>query len=109
MASVTALLLIVSLASIANSQDVAHKRVLFIFNNDSFTATQQRMDRSLRSTLKEGSPVGIETYSEFVGDTRVGTNFESEFIALMKRKYEGKKFDLIFAVTNSFREFRLST
>ncbi|MFL6333525.1 MAG: sensor histidine kinase [Pyrinomonadaceae bacterium] len=79
-------------------QAVENKRVLILFNNDSFTATQVAIDRALRATIKNGSPVPVETYSEYVGNTRAGTGYEQEFIALLRRKYEGKKFDVIFAL-----------
>src|SRR5215207_811808 len=75
-----------------------HKRVLILFSNDSFTATQISIDRALRATLKNGSSVPIETYSEYVGNTRAGTGYETEFVALLRRKYEGKKFDVIFTI-----------
>jgi signal transduction histidine kinase len=79
-------------------QAVENKRVLILFSNDSYTATQVTIDRALRSTLKNGSSVPVETYSEYVGNTRAGTGYEKEFVALLRRKYEGKKFDLIFGI-----------
>ena len=79
-------------------QGVENKRVLILFNNDSYTATQVTIDRALRSTLKNGSSVPVETYSEYVGNTRAGTGYEQEFVSLLRRKYEGKKFDVIFGV-----------
>jgi PAS domain S-box-containing protein len=85
-------------ATAAAQQAVENKRVLFLFNNDSFTATQATIERALRSTLKNGSSVPVETYSEYVGNTRVGTGYEQEFVALLRRKYEGKKFDVIFGI-----------
>ena len=69
-----------------------------MFANDSTTPNRGAMiDRAIGSTLKNGSPVRVETYSEYVGDRRLGTHYEKEFVALMQRKYEGKKFDVIFA------------
>ena len=56
------------------------------------------LTRALRSTLKNGSSVPVETYSEYVGNTRADTGYEHEFVALLRRKYEGKKFDLIFGI-----------
>jgi PAS domain S-box-containing protein len=95
-----ALSIIALLASTGVSQAPASspKRVLLLFNNDSFSTNQVTIDRALRSTLKAGSISPIETYSEYVGNTRAGTGYEAEFIALMRKKYEGKKFDLIFAI-----------
>ncbi len=72
-----------------------------MFGNDSTTPSLNTMDRAIRSTLKNGSPVPVETYTEYIGDTRTGTGYEEEFVALLKRKYEEKKFDLIFATTQS--------
>lgn len=79
-------------------QAVENKRVLILFSNDSFTATQVTIDRALRSTLRNGSSVPVETYSEYVGNTRAGNGYEKEFVALLRRKYEGKKFDVIFGI-----------
>src|SRR5688572_20815215 len=78
-----------------------NKRVLLFFNNDSFTATQIEMERAVRATLKSDPNVPVELYSEYVGNTRTGTDYEDEFVDLMSRKYEGKKFDVIFAFTNA--------
>ena len=83
---------------VAAQDSVEHKRVLMLFNNDSFASTQAMIERALRSTLKDGSPVPVETSSEYVGDTRSGTNYEKEFVALMRRKHEGKKFDVICSI-----------
>jgi len=74
-----------------------NKRVLVVLSSDSFTATQTTIQRALRATLKD-SPVPIEIFSEYVGNTRAGTDYEKEFVALVQRKYEGKKFDLIFTI-----------
>ena len=97
-----ALLMVAPCATSVTAQvSVGHKRVLIVFANDSTTPTLITMDRAIRSTLKNGSPVPVETYSEYVGDTRAGADYEKEFVALMQRKYEGKKFDVIFAATQS--------
>ena len=94
-----ALAIAASCATSASAQDAGeHKRVLVVLNNDSFTATQAMIERALRSTLKNGSPVPVETYSEYVGNTRAGTDYEKEFVGLLQRKYEGKKFDVIFTI-----------
>ncbi|MBV9960160.1 MAG: hypothetical protein JO360_17170, partial [Acidobacteria bacterium] len=72
--------------------------MLIILSNDSYTTTQGTIERGLLTTLKNGSPVPVETYSEYVGNTRAGTDYEKEFVALLRRKYEGKKFDIIFTI-----------
>src|SRR5215210_216126 len=94
-----ALVIAAPCATSASAQDaVEHKRVLVVLNNDSFTATQVTIERALRSTLRNGSPVPVETYSEYVGNTRAGIGYETELVALLRRKYEGKKFDVIFSI-----------
>ena len=75
-----------------------HKRVLVVLSSDSFTATQTTIQRALRKTLNDGSANALEIYSEYVGNTRAGTDYEKEFVALVQRKYEGKKLDLIFTI-----------
>lgn len=75
-----------------------NKRVLVVLSSDSLTATQTTIQRALRKTLNDSSPDALEIYSEYVGNTRAGTDYEKEFVALVKRKYEGKKFDLIFTI-----------
>src|SRR5215213_4754626 len=94
-----ALVIAAPCATSASAQDAGeHKRALVVSNNDSFTATQAMIERALRSTLKNGSPVPVETSSEYVGNTRASTDYEEEFVALLRRKYEGKKFDVIFTI-----------
>jgi hypothetical protein len=75
-----------------------NRRVLVVLSSDSFTATQTTIQRALRKTLNDGSTDVLEIYSEYVGNTRAGTDYEKEFVALLQRKYEGKKFDLIFTI-----------
>src|SRR5215213_8328630 len=97
-----ALVIAAPCATSASAQDAGeHKRALVVSNNDSFTATQAMIERALRSTLKNGSPVPVETSSEYVGNTRASTDYEEEFVALLRRKYEGKKFDVIFTIGQS--------
>jgi signal transduction histidine kinase len=85
-------------ATVVAQQAVENKKILILFSSDSYTATQVTIDRALRSTLKNGSSVPIETFSEYMGNTRAGTGYEDEFVALLRRKYEGKKFDVIFSI-----------
>ena len=97
------LLALVMTAPCAAAQDSAEpKRVLIVYANDSSTTNRgTAIDRAIGSTLKDGSPVRIEIYFEYVGDRRLGTQYEKEFVALMQRKYEGKKFDVIFTINLS--------
>ena len=89
----------------ANSQgqesNSHHKRVLLVYNNDSATATQVMIDRALRSELRRSSEDSIEILTEYVGDTRARADYENEFLALVQKKYQDRKPDLIMAVTPS--------
>jgi hypothetical protein len=61
-ALVFALFLSFSCGAALRAQDTGeHKKVLFIFNNESFTATQIAIDRAARAALKEDSDIPIET------------------------------------------------
>src|SRR5262249_46854565 len=85
-------------ASGAAPEALENKRVLMLLSSDSFTATQSVIERALRLTLRNGLSVPVETNSEYVGDTRMGTGYEKEFVALLRRKYAGKKFDVVFGI-----------
>src|ERR1700754_2090033 len=96
---VPALLIAVACATSAAAQGaVENKKVLMMFGDDSSTATQVMMERALRSTLKNGSSVPVETYSEYVRNKLASNDYEKELVALLRRKYEGKKFDVIFCI-----------
>src|SRR5262249_13775642 len=82
----------------AAPEALENKRVLMLLSSDSFTATQSVIERALRLTLRNGLSVPVETNSEYVGDTRMGTGYEKEFVALLRRKYAGKKFDVVFGI-----------
>ena len=82
--------------SVAAQADEEHKRVLMLWGDDSFISTQGMLERALRSTLKNGSPVALELYSEYVKNKLSSPGYEKELVALLRRKYEGKKFDLIY-------------
>jgi len=69
-----------------------------LFGDDSFIATQVAIERGLRSTLKNGLSEPVETYAEYVGNRRTGTDYEKELVALLQHKYEGKKFDVVFSI-----------
>jgi PAS domain S-box-containing protein len=76
-----------------------HKSVLLLFSEDSSLPTQAIIEQSLRSTLRNGSPVPLEVYSEYLGFRRTPVDgYEKELVSLLRRKYEGRKFDLIIAV-----------
>ena len=76
-----------------------HKSVLLLFSEESNLPAQGIMEQSLLTTLNNGSPVPLEIYSEYLDFTRTPVgDYEKELVALLRRKYEGRKFDLIIAV-----------
>lgn len=73
-----------------------HKSVLLLFSEEVNLPSQVIIEQSLRSTLRNGSPVLIEVYSEYLDFIRTPVNdYENELVGLLRRKYEGRKFDLI--------------
>lgn len=84
------------------------KSVLLLFSEESNLPTQAIVEQSLRSTLRNSSPVPIEVYSEYLGFLRTPLNdYEKELVGLLRRKYEGRKFDLIVAVSPPALRFLL--
>ena len=77
---------------------VENKKVLMLFGDDASTATQTMMERALRSTLRDGSPVPVELYSEYVSNKLAVQDHTKELVALLGRKYSGKKIDLIVCI-----------
>jgi PAS domain S-box-containing protein len=75
------------------------KRVLLLCSEQSNLPTQALVERAIRSTLKNGSPVPLDVYSEYLDFMRIPVNdYEKELVSLLRRKYEGRKFDLIIAL-----------
>ena len=88
--------------SAAAQGKVEHKRVLILFQSDSSLPSQAILEQALRSNLKNGSASPVEVYSEYLDDGRTGmARYEKELVTLLRRKYDGKKFDVIFAVTQT--------
>src|SRR5215813_8218372 len=82
--------------SVTAQNAVEHKRVLILMGDDSFITTQAMLERALRSKLKNGSSVPLEIYSEYVSNKISSPGYETELVALLRKKYEGKTFDLIY-------------
>lgn len=76
----------------------ATERVLVTFENGSHHPAIESINRSLQSTYRTRPPIRIELYSQFL-DSRVPLGrYEQELVPLLHRKYDGRKFDLTFAV-----------
>ena len=97
-----ALIITASQAAPVAGQDTAErKRVLIFFSNDTTTRSQMVIEGALSSALKSNTTAEIEIYSEYIGEPRLLNEYENELIALIKRKYAGKKFDVIFTLRQS--------
>jgi PAS domain S-box-containing protein len=93
------LVMAVPIVAAAAVQVEKHKSVLILLSEDSNLPAQGIIEQSLLSTLKNGSPVPLEVYSEYLDYMRTPVDsYEQELMALLRRKYEGRKFDLIIAV-----------
>ncbi len=78
------------------------KRVLIVSSESSSSIPAQIIERSFRSVLKDGSPAGVDTYTEYLDATRTRvSDYEQQLIAVLRSKYVGRKFDLIFALDTS--------
>ncbi len=78
---------------------VEHKTVLLLFSEESNLRPQTIVEQTLRSTLRNSSPVRVEIYSEYLDSFRTRVDgYEKELMGLLRNKYEGRRFDLIIAV-----------
>ena len=107
------LIVLVMAVPVAPSEAVSvaekHKSVLLLFSEDSSLPTQAIIEQSLRSTLRNSSPVPLEVYSEYLGFMRTPlSDYEKELVNLLRRKYEGRKFDLIIAISAPALRFLLN-
>jgi hypothetical protein len=87
--------------SVEPQAKVENKRVLILFSSNAYLPTQVLVERAMRSTLEKGSPVPVEVYTEYLDLMRTeGNRYENELVHLLQAKYEGKKFDVIFTITD---------
>jgi len=77
------------------------KRVLVIFSEDVSRPAISMINASLRSTLQNNSPTRIEIYPEYLDSRLELREYESELIPLLRRKFSGRRFDLVYAVGSS--------
>jgi PAS domain S-box-containing protein len=79
-----------------------HKSVLLLFSDEPNLPPQVVLEQAIRSTLKTDSPVSVEVYSEYLDSLRTRVDdYEKDLVGLLRRKYEGRKLDCIFAVSTS--------
>jgi len=68
-----------------------------LFSDEAHAPNQIILDQTMRSVLRQNSSVPVEIYCEYLDGVRIDPSaFESDLVNLLRRKYEGKKLDLVF-------------
>ncbi len=68
-----------------------------MFSNEPYLTGQNMIERAMRSTMLDSS-MHMEVYAEYGDRLRTGSvDYERELVDLLRQKYKGKNFDLIFA------------
>jgi signal transduction histidine kinase len=84
------------------------KKILIFSGVDPHLPGMALVDQNLCSTLEKGFPGRVQFYSEALDTSRIPTDkFEQDMIKFLQRKYDGEKFDLIFALGSGSLEFLL--
>jgi len=79
-----------------------------MFTHQSDNPAQAIVEQAMRSTLQSGSPMPLEVYSEYLDAVRTPLDeYEGDMVSQLKRKYRGKRFDLIFAINPPALNFAL--
>ena len=82
---------------------VETKKVLMLFSDEAHAPSQVILDQTMRLTLQKGSAVPVEIYYEYLDGIRIDAGaFENDLVNLLRRKYEGKRFDLIFTFSDAY-------
>jgi PAS domain S-box-containing protein len=100
----TAARLVLAVGAFTAFSIVAHgnpdsKRVLLLFTNEPHQAAASIVEDAIRTTLQSGSPVPVEIYSEYLDAVRTPlADYEKDLVEQLRRKYAGKKFDVVFSI-----------
>src|SRR5262245_35279825 len=91
------------LISVAAQNTAEHKKVLLLYSDEPHAPSQIVTDRAMRETLQNGSPVPVQVYYEYLDGVRTdASRSEEDLVSLRNRKYEGKKFDVIFVFSDAY-------
>ena len=103
-----ALLLLAFALPVAASPAEPPKKILILCAEDSTLPGAMLLNQAIRSTLTKGSSVHVQYYSEAQDNFRIPNDrYEAEMVSLLRRKYEGEKIDLIFALIAPALKFLL--
>jgi PAS domain S-box-containing protein len=84
------------------------KRVLILSSEDPNLPAITILTQAIRSTLMNGSPGRVQFYNEAQDNFRIlNEKYEEEMVGFLRRKYEGEKIDLIFALAVPALKFLL--
>jgi len=84
------------------------KRVVIVFGEDLNHPAVSSLNRALRVALSTESPDRAEIYGEDLALRRPADQYEKELLSLLPSKYNSFKFDLVFAVSPTALQLRLS-
>ncbi len=88
--------------------DEPQKQVLIFYSDDPNIPANFLVSQAIRSTLKSGSPKGVQIFHEALESSRIPNDkYEAELLALLQRKYQGVMFDLIIPISGTALEFVL--
>src|SRR5687767_5248575 len=77
----------------------ASKKVLIFSSEDQHVPAISLINQSLRTTLRNGSPSHVQLFYEALDSFRIpNEKYEQEMVGLIRRKYDGEKIDLVFAL-----------
>src|SRR6185503_6462383 len=94
-----ALLMASPLLMTTASAEQATKRVLIVSAYDTNLPGFVALNRAIRSTVKDSSPVRVDFFYEAQENTRIPIDkYEQELVSYLRQKYAGEKFDLIITV-----------
>ncbi len=66
-------------------------------SDEAYVTWQSMIERAMRSTMRD-SPMPVEVYAEYFDRMRTDSvDYKRELVGLLRQKYKGKNFDLIFA------------
>jgi signal transduction histidine kinase len=103
------LLIVALLASAAHAAEPApRKGVLLLYDENQDFSGLANLDRSLKGSLGGGIPEGMDVYTEFMDISRFREpDYQNTLRDFYRRKYAGKRIDLMIGVMSPSLEFLL--
>ena len=103
-----ALVALALMCSIASAQPESHKTVLTIHSGTEDFFTNPVLDAGIRETLGSRPDLAIDYFAEYLEAERFGAKEASAALAdYISRKYQGKRIDVVIAMTSQSVRFAL--